>query len=111
MVPVTELADLPVPALEEPTLAPAVCVTGWPVPVADGGSPAFAGVAVEGGSPALAGEAAVEGGSPALAGEVADLAEDPAVFTVFTAVLTVEPTADWTVDWPDPRGGAARVAA
>jgi hypothetical protein len=77
---VTELADGSVPALEEPTLAPAVCVTGWPVPVADGGS-------------------------SALAGEPADLAEDAAVFTVFTAVLAVEPTADWTVDWIDPNGG------
>ena len=61
-------------------------VTGWLVPVA-------------------------EGGSPALAGEVADLAEDAAVFTVLPTALTVEPTADWTVDWPDPSGGAARVAA
>jgi hypothetical protein len=54
---------------------------------------------------------AVEGGSPALAGAAADSADDAAAFTVFTAVLTVEPSADWTVDWPDPSGGAARVSA
>ena len=66
-LPVTEPAGWPVPALEELTTATAVCVTGCPVPVADGGSPALAGVTVEGGLPAFAGEAA-DGGVAGVGG-------------------------------------------
>jgi hypothetical protein len=92
--PVTE-AELPewsLPGLGEPTVAAALCgsVPGWPVPVAKGGSPAFAGDAAD-------------GGSPALAGETRDLTGDA---TVFTADSAVERT-----DWPELSGGAARVAA